>query len=414
MQCQSTTLFHAEAPAQPCRGAAPRADPGRAPSTSSDRRQRAPLRRHPRRRQEARHAWSRRPGRAGRSARRGAGDAASRAAARPARPTKASPASAASRSKAAPGEQAQAASGAPQKPAVTAGPRRRRPARRRPRPTGAQAWAGGGGGAGAARRGRAPPRGRGRGSRGRRRRRASPGAAAPRPGARSTSASPPSASRTQVVQHQRAQRRRLGGERGDVERRELAAAPAAGPRACAPRPPPRASTSASAAACVRRRGQRLGDARVERLEPRQDLEAQDVARVQRRARWSRPRRTRCRRARQYSLISAAPRHEQRPRQIAVARPHAGQAARRRVLGEPVQDRLGLVVAVVGRDDDVVAVLARRAPARGRTAGRARAPGSRRPASCAAQAHHVQRHAGRGAAARRRCSRSRSESAPRRP
>ena len=87
--------------------------------------------------------------------------------------------------------------------------------------------------------------------------------------------------------------------------------------------------------------------------------------------------------------------EQRPRQLAVPRPHPRQAARRRVLRQPVDDGLRLIVAIVRRDDDVVAA---------RCGELARAlvpqrPGpslEATPSQGAAELHDVQRQAGRGA------------------
>ena len=84
--------------------------------------------------------------------------------------------------------------------------------------------------------------------------------------------------------------------------------------------------------------------------------------------------------------------EQRPREVAVARPHAREAARRRVLGQPVEHRLRLVVAVVRGDDDVVAVL-RGELARAAVPLRAGARLEVLAGEPAAQALHVQRHAG---------------------
>ena len=141
----------------------------------------------------------------------------------------------------------------------------------------------------------------------------------------------------------------------------------------------------------RRRRQRLGETRVERLEPRHDLEAQDVARVQRRGVGDVFAVLDARRPAVVADLAGAE-TEQRPRHLAVARPHADEPTRRGVLGEPVEDGLGLVVAVVRGHQGVVAVL------RGKLA-RAAVPqlaGARLevPAGdAAAHALHVQRHRG---------------------
>ena len=346
------------------------------------------------RRPESGPPWSRRPGRPGRSARRGAGDAATTRAGAAARPAKPSPARAAARSKTAPGSRARRTqrpqNGTPRPAARAASelvPRRRRRAdvRRRGRAGDEQpALADGLEAAAEAQRGRRP----GRAAR----------ASSASTTRRSTSASPPSAS---LARSCSTRARRAGGsarESGDVHDGDAGAAPrSAATRRRASRHD-RGQHVGLGGGLQRRGRQRLGEARVERLEPRHDLVAQHVARVARPWRWSRRRRRRCRRRAQYARISAAPDAQQRPRHVAVARPHPREAARARVLRQPVQHRLRLVVAVVTGDDGEAALARPRPHVRTDSAGRAPAPGSRRPRSGCSRRTHVQRHAGRRAGA----------------
>ena len=89
--------------------------------------------------------------------------------------------------------------------------------------------------------------------------------------------------------------------------------------------------------------------------------------------------------------------EQGPREIAVARPHPHECARGRVLGQPVQHCLGLVIAVVRGDDDAIPVDPGELTSAAVTLG-AGACLEVLAGEAAAEALHVQRHAGGGAGA----------------
>src|SRR5665648_452196 len=90
--------------------------------------------------------------------------------------------------------------------------------------------------------------------------------------------------------------------------------------------------------------------------------------------------------------------EQRPREPPLARAHAGEAARRRVLGQAVQNRLRLIVAVVGGGDDVAAARGGEL-SRALVAERAGAGLETGAAESTPQADDMERHPGRRAAAR---------------
>ena len=139
----------------------------------------------------------------------------------------------------------------------------------------------------------------------------------------------------------------------------------------------------------RRVGERFGDARVDRLEHRQNPVTHQVAVVVDRL---------------VALVAPVddaelaavgaqlgrPQAEQRSREAVLARPHGAQRRRRGVLDETVEHGLGLVVAVVGGDHDV-GLTTRRDRARGVVADASGTLLKPRAGRLARKAHDVQRH-----------------------